>query len=209
MAQYDDLFAPKPQEYQQDDEFDKEKFVQEKQQDPFWDTSASMLLSALIFYLLYEAPEYEQNFAMVLELLKEADVKEEDENYQSSLDILFSQLEAVKPDHIAVGYYKDYRGGAGKTLKSINITLASRLEKFNLSTMKALTATDELELDKVGEEKTAIFACIPDNDTSFNFVIGMLYTQLFQQLYYCADFIHGGRLPVHVHFVMDEFSVRP
>ena len=107
---------------------------------------------------------------------------------------------------MAVKYYRSYHSGSGKTLMSIQITLASRLEKFNLSSLAGITQTDELELEKLGEQKTAIFAVIPDNDSSFNFIIGMLYTQLFQQLYYSADNVHGGRLPVHVHFVMDEFA---
>jgi len=175
-------------------------------QDPFWDNAASVLLMALVFYLHYEAPPDEQNFSMVLEMLRAADVREDNEEYQSPLDILFEQLEMEKPGHIALKYYRNYRGGAGKTLKSIQLTLASRLEKFNLGTLAALTMTDELELPLMGERKTALFACIPDNDTSFNFLVGLLYTQLFQQLYFSADQVHGGRLPVHVHFVMDEFS---
>lgn len=175
-------------------------------QDPFWDTAASVLLLALIFYLHYEAPEEEQNFAMVLEMLRAGDVKEDDDDYQSPLDILFDQLAVEQPDHIALKYYRNYRSGSGKTLKSIQITLAARLEKFNLSSLAKLTMTDELDLPTMGEKKTALFACIPDSDSSFNFLVGLLYTQLFQQLYYQADQIHGGRLPVHVHFVMDEFS---
>ena len=107
---------------------------------------------------------------------------------------------------IALKYYKAYHSGSGKTLKSIQITLISRLEKFNLTSLAGITQTDELELEKVGERKTAIYAVIPDNDASFNFIVGMLYTQLFQQLYYQADVVHGGALPVHVHFVMDEFA---
>lgn len=174
--------------------------------DPFWDTAASMLLLALIFYLKYEAPEEEQNFSMVMEMLRAGDVKEDDDNYISPLDILFSQLEMKNPDHIAVKYYRDYHSGSAKTLKSIQITLASRLEKFNLKSLENLTITDELELSKVGERKTAIFAIIPDNDTSFNFLVSILYTQLFQQLFFVADHKYGGRLPIHVHFVMDEFA---
>ena len=174
-------------------------------QDPFWDTAASMLLLALVFYLHYEAPTEEQNFAMVMEMLRACDVKEEDEYYHSPLDELFSRLEMRNPDHIALKYYKDYRSGSGKTLKSIQITLASRLEKFNLSSLAALTATDELEMSSLGEKKIALFAITPDNDTSFNFLVSLLYTQLFQQLFYTADHKYGGRLPVHVHFLMDEF----
>ena len=175
-------------------------------QDPFWDTAASMLLLALIFYLKYEAPEDEQNFPMVMELLRAGEVREDNDEYQSPLDELFERLEMREPEHIAVKYYKDYHSGSAKTLKSIQITLAARLEKFNLSSLAALTATDELCLPILGEKKTALFAVIPDNDTSYNFLISILYTQLFQQLFYLADHKYGGRLPVHVHFLMDEFA---
>ncbi len=174
--------------------------------DPFWDTAASMLLLALIFYLKYEAPEEEQNFSMVMEMLRAGEIKEDEEDIPSPLDNLFYDLEMEHPEHIAVKYYRDYRSGSAKTLKSIQITLASRLEKFNLSSLAALTRTDELELDTMGEKKTALFAVIPDNDTSFNFLVSILYTQLFQQLFYTADHKYGGSLPVHCHFVMDEFA---
>ena len=174
--------------------------------DPFWDTAASMLLLSLVFYLWYEAPEEEQNFTMVMEMLRAGDVKEDDDMYLSPLDVLFERLEAKNPEHIALKYYRDYHSGSAKTLKSIQITLASRLEKFNLESLSKLTMTDELELDTLGEKKTALFALIPDNDTSFNFIVSILYTQLFQQLFYSADHKHGGRLPVHVHFIMDEFA---
>ena len=175
-------------------------------QDPFWDTAASMLLLALIFYLKYEAPEEEQNFAMVMEMLRYGSVSEEEEEYISPLDSLYYDLELRVPEHIAVKYYKNYRSGAGKTLKSIQLTLAARLEKFNLESLANLTRTDELELSMLGEKKTAIFALIPDNDTSFNFLVSILYTQLFQQLFYLADHKYGGSLPVPVHFLMDEFA---
>lgn len=175
-------------------------------QDPFWDTAASMLLLALIFYLKDEAPADEQNFPMVMELLRAGEVREDNEEYQSPLDELFERLEMREPEHIAVKYYKDYHSGSAKTLKSIQITLAARLEKFNLSSLAALTATDELNLPALGEQKMALFAIIPDNDTSYNFLVSILYTQLFQQLFYLADHRYGGRLPVHVHFLMDEFA---
>lgn len=175
-------------------------------QDPFWDTAASMLLLALIFYLKYEAPEEEQNFPMVMELLRAGEVVEDDDSYQSPLDELFERLEMREPDHIAVKYYKDYHSGSAKTLKSIQITLAARLEKFNLSSLASLTATDELDLPSLGEKKVALFALIPDNDTSYNFLVSILYTQLFQQLFFLADHKYGGRLPIHVHFLMDEFA---
>ena len=175
-------------------------------QDPFWDQAAQMLLLALVFYLHYEAPPDEQNFPMVMDMIRAGEVREDNEEYQSPLDELFDRLEMRNPEHIALKYYRNYHSGSAKTLKSIQITLISRLEKFNLESLAKITQTDEMELWDLGEKKTAIFAVIPDNDSSFNFLIGMLYTQLFQQLYYQADMVHGGRLPVHVHFVMDEFA---
>ena len=175
-------------------------------QDPFWDQAATMLLLALVFYLHYEAPEDEQNFPMVMEMIRAGEVREDNEDFQSPLDELFDRLEMKDPNHIALKYYRNYHSGSAKTLKSIQITLVSRLEKFNLESLAGITQTDELDLSQIGEKKTAVFGVIPDNDSSFNFIIGMLYTQLFQQLYYQADYIHGGRLPVHVHFVMDEFA---
>ena len=176
------------------------------QTDPFWDTSAQMLLLALMFYLKYEAPEEEQNFAMVMEMLRAGDVDEEDSKSPSALDTLFYDLRKTDPDHIALKYYDAYHSGSGKTLKSIQITLAARLEKFNLESVAGLTITDELDLWKLGEEKTALFAIIPDNDTSFNFLVSLLYTQIFQQLFEVADKKYGGSLPVHVQFLMDEFA---
>ena len=175
-------------------------------QDPFWDQTAAMLLKALVCYLHYEAPPDEQNFPMVMEMIRSGDVKEDNEEYQSVLDELFERLEAKNPEHIALKYYRAYHSGSAKTLKSIQISLVSRLEKFNLDSLAGITQIDEMELESIGEKKTAVFAVIPDNDSSFNFIVGMLYTQLFQQLYYQADSVHGGRLPVHVHFVMDEFA---
>lgn len=174
--------------------------------DPFWDTAASMLLLSLIFYLKYEAPPEEQNFPMVMELLRAGDIDEENEAEGSVLDEVFAILEAENPGHIALKYYKAYRSGSAKTLKSIQITLAARLEKFNLESVSTLTSSDELQLETLGEEKTALFAIIPDNDTSFNFLVSILYTQLFQQLFYVADSKYGGALPIHVHFLMDEFA---
>ena len=173
--------------------------------EPFWDNAAQMLLLALIFYLKYEAPDDEQNFAMVMEMLRAGDV-DEDNNMPSPLDNLFYDLEKTDPNHIALKYYRSYHSGAAKTLKSIQITLAARLEKFNLESLSSLTITDELELNTLGEKKTAIFSIIPDNDTSFNFLVSILYTQLFQQLFEVADKKYGGSLPVHVHFLMDEFA---
>ena len=175
-------------------------------QDSFWDTAASMLLLSLVFYLKYEAPPEEQNFPMVMELLRAGEVREDDDSYVSPLDELFDRLEMVNPEHIALKYYRDYHSGSAKTLKSIQITLAARLEKFNLESLASLTATDELDLPSLGEKKVALFALIPDNDTSFNFLVSILYTQLFQQLFYLADHKYGGSLPVHCHFIMDEFA---
>ena len=174
-------------------------------QDPFWDNAASMLLSALIYYLHYEAPPYEQNFTMVTELLREGDVDEERDKRDSVLDLLFGELERKDPYHIAVKYYNEYRSGAAKTLKSIQITLQARLEKFNLESLNLLCSADERDLKTLGTKKVALFALIPDNDTSFNFLVSMLYTQLFQQLFKVAD-SGGGALPVPVHFMMDEFA---
>lgn len=177
-----------------------------KSSDPFWDQAGMMLLLSLVFYLHYEFPVEEQNFSKVLDLIRLGEVDEENSGHKSKLDMLFDDLENKAPEHTALKYYRNYRTGAGKTLKSIQITLLARLEKFNLSTLSAITSYDEMELDTIGEEKTAVFAIIPDNDTSFNFIVGMLYTQLFQQLYYQADIVHEGRLPIHVHFIMDEFA---
>ena len=174
--------------------------------DPFWDTAASMLLLALIFYLHYEAPPNEQNFAMVMEMLRAGSIDDEDNPMPSPLDILFSELEMEAPDHIALKYYRSYHSGSSKTLKSIQITLAARLEKFNLESLASMTSADELDMASMGEKKVALFALIPDNDTSFNFLVSILYTQLFQQLFYSADHLHGGSLPVPVHFLMDEFA---
>ena len=173
--------------------------------DPFWDTSAQMLLLALMFYLLYEAPYEEQNFAMVMDMIRAGEVDEVN-NLPSALDNLFSDLRKTDPYHIALKYYDAYHTGAAKTIQSIQITLASRLEKFNLESLAKLTITDEMDLEQLGEKKYAIFALIPDNDTSFNFLVSMLYTQLFQQLFEVADKKYGGSLPVHVHFLMDEFA---
>lgn len=174
--------------------------------DPFWEKSETALLEALCLYLLHEAPEEEQNFTMVMEMIAAAEVKEDDEEYQSPLDELFERLEIRNPNSLALKQYKIYKQAAGKTAKSILISVGVRLSAFNLESIASLTATDELELDLVGERKTAIFAVIPDNDSTFNFLIGMLYTQLFQMLYYQADIVHGGALPIPVHFLMDEFA---
>lgn len=175
-------------------------------QDPFWDNAASILLKAVICLLWFEAPKEEQNFDMVLEVLRSAQVKEEDESFQSPMDLLFEKVRDRDPGHIAVKFYDDFKQAAGKTMKSILITLLSKLEKFNIPSLAQLTMTDEMDLRSIGKRKTAVFAIIPDNDTSFNFLVSILYTQLFQMLFEEADLSPNGRLPVHVHFVMDEFA---
>ena len=174
--------------------------------DPFWEKSETALLEALMLYLYHYAPEDEQNFTMVMEMLTYAEVKEDDEEYESPLDELFHHLERSDPDSLALKQYQIYKQAAGKTAKSILISVGVRLAAFNLDSMASLTRYDELELDKIGERKTALFAVIPDNDSTFNFLVGMLYTQLFQMLYYQADYVYGGELPVPVHFLMDEFA---
>lgn len=175
-------------------------------QDPFWDTAAGMLHLALMLYLVHEAPPEERNYATLMEMLRAGEVREDDDEFSSVLDELFDRLETADPGHIALKYYRSYRSGAAKTLKSIQVTLASRLEKFNLDAIASLTATDEMDLASLGTRRVALFAVIPDNDTSFNFLVSMLYTQLFQQLFSLADSRCGGSLPVHVHFLMDEFA---
>lgn len=174
--------------------------------DPFWEKSETALLEGLCLFLLHEAPKEEQNFTMVMEMIAAADVREDDEYYISPLDRLFNDLQREKPNSLAVKQYNIYKQAAGKTAKSILISVGVRLAAFNLESIASITSTDELELEKVGERKTAIFAVIPDTDSTFNFLVGMLYTQLFQTLYYQADIVHGGELPVPVHFLMDEFA---
>ena len=173
--------------------------------DPFWEKSETALLQALMLYLLHEAPPEEQNFPMMMEMLGSAQVKEEDEEYQSPLDILFERLEMRKPDSIAVKQYQIYKQAAGKTAKSILISVGVRLAAFNLKEIANLTCTDELDLASIGEKKVALFCCIPDADTSLNYLVGMIYSNLFQTLYYVADRKYGGRLPVPVHCIMDEW----
>ena len=173
--------------------------------DPFWEKSETALLQALMLYLLHEAPPEEQNFPMIMEMLGSAQVKEEDEEYQSPLDILFERLEMRKPDSIAVKQYQIYKQAAGKTAKSILISVGVRLAAFNLKEIANLTCTDELDLASIGEKKVALFCCIPDADTSLNYLVGMIYSNLFQTLYYVADRKYGGRLPVPVHCIMYEW----
>lgn len=173
--------------------------------DPFWEKSETALLQALMLYLLHEAPPEEQNFSMIMEMLGSAQVKEEDEDYESPLDVLFERLEMREPESIAVKQYHIYKQAAGKTAKSILISVGVRLAAFNLPQIAGLTSIDELDLASIGEKKVALFCCIPDADTSLNYLVGMIYSQLFQTLYYVADRKYRGRLPIPVHCIMDEF----
>lgn len=174
--------------------------------DPFWEKSETALLQALMMYLLHEAPPEEQNFPMIMEMLASAQVKEEDEDYQSPLDVLFERLEMREPESIAVKQYHIYKQAAGKTAKSILISVGVRLAAFNLKQIADLTCMDELDLASIGERKVALFCCIPDADTSLNYLVGMIYSQLFQTLYYVADRLYGGKLPIPVHCIMDEWA---
>jgi len=174
--------------------------------DPFWEKAETALLEALVFYLLYEAPENEQNFGMIIRMLSYADVKEEKESYKSPLDMLFNDLGMNDPNHIAVKQYRIYKQAAGKTAKSINISLAVRLAAFNMDQICSITDHDDMDISEIGKRKTAIFAVIPDNDTSLSYLVGMLYTQIIQELYYQADHVYRGRLPIHVRMILDEFA---
>lgn len=178
-----------------------------QQNDPFWEKSEIALDSALMLYLLHEAPPEEQTFEMLMFLIENAATVEDDEDgYQSPVDILFNGLEEEKPEHIAVKQYKIFKQASGKTAKSILISAAVRLAAFNLPEIAKMTSYDNLDIGSLGERKRAIFCVIPDNDNSFNYIVGMLYTQAFQALYFNADSNHGGELPVPVHIVMDEFA---
>ena len=211
----DTSFCYKPFEYVQDDK-DVLRLISNLIQnttpkganssDPFWEKSETALLQALMLYLLHEAPPEEQNFSMIMEMLGAAEVKEDDDDYESPLDILFERLEMRNPDSIAVKQYHIYKQAAGKTAKSILISVGVRLAAFNLPQIAKLTSTDELDLSSMGEKKVALFCCIPDADISLNYLVGMIYSQLFQTLYYMADRVHGGALPVPVNCIMDEFA---
>ena len=176
-----------------------------QQNDPFWERSEIALDTALILYLIHEAPPEEQNFEMLIYMIENGGAKEDDDDYQSPLDLLFEALEEEYPDHIAVREYKIYKQAAGKTAKSILISAAVRLSAFILPEIQNITAKDDMELEKMGERKQAVFAIIPDNDGTFNYIVGMLYTCAFQSLYYQADKVHQGALPVPVRMMMDEF----
>lgn len=176
-----------------------------QQNDPFWERSEIALDTALILYLMHEAPPEEQNFEMLIYMIENGGAREDDDEYQSPLDLLFEALEEEEPNHIAVREYKIYKQAAGKTAKSILISAAVRLSAFILPDIQRITAKDDLELEKMGERKQAVFAIIPDNDSTFNYIVGMLYTCAFQSLYYQADKVHQGALPVPVRMMMDEF----
>ena len=177
--------------------------------DPFWTKAETALLQAIILMLFQEAPEYEQNFSMVMRVLEYAEVREEDEGHVSPLDLLFESIERRKPDSVAVRQYKVFKLAAGKTAKSILVSTAVRLAPFNLPQIQALTNHDDMDLYTLGEKKVALYAVIPDNDNTFNFLVSLLYAQAFQALYYSADQIHHGPLPRHVRFVLDEFAAMP
>ena len=177
--------------------------------DPFWTKAETALLQAIILMLFQEAPEYEQNFSMVMRVLEYAEVREEDEGHVSPLDLLFESIERRRPDSVAVRQYKVFKLAAGKTAKSILVSTAVRLAPFNLPQIQALTEHDDMDLYTLGEKKVALYAVIPDNDNTFNFLVSLLYAQAFQALYYSADQIHHGPLPRHVRFVLDEFAAMP
>lgn len=174
--------------------------------DPFWEKAEIALDSALMLYLMSEAPEEEQNFEMMLYMMEYADVREEDESYRSPLDMLFQALEEERPNHVAVKQYKVFKQAAGKTAKSILISAAVRLAAFNIPQYAAMTAKDDMDFATLGEKKRAIFCVIPINDSSMNYLIGMLYTQCFQELYYRADEKYNGRLPIPVRVIQDEWA---
>ena len=178
-----------------------------QQNDPFWQKSETALDSALMLYLLHEAPPEEQTMEMILTMIEYGGAKEDDDDYKSALDLLFEALEEEQPDHIAVREYHIFKQAAGKTARSILVSAAVRLSVFTLHEVRDVTSRDTLELEKLGERKQAIFCVIPDsNDNSLNFLVGMLYTQAFQELYYQADKVHGGSLPVPVRLMFDEFA---
>ena len=177
--------------------------------DPFWTKAETALLQAIILMLFQEAPEYEQNFSMVMRVLEYAEVREEDDEYLSPLDLLFQAMERENPESVALRQYKVFKQSAGKTAKSILVSAAVRLAPFNLPQIRAITDHDDMDLYTLGEKKCALYAVIPDNDNTFNFLVSLLYSQAFQTLYYSADQIHHGSLPRHVHFVLDEFAAMP
>ena len=172
--------------------------------DPFWEKSEKLLYTALIAYLHYEAPAEEQNFATLLQLLNAMEVREDDEEYQNPVDLLFEELSKRKPNSFAVRQYRLFQLAAGKTMKSILISCGARLAPFDIQEIRDATMYDELELDKLGDRKTALFLIMSDTDSTFNFLISMIYTQLFNLLCDKADDQYGGKLPVHVRCLIDE-----
>ena len=177
--------------------------------DPFWTKAETALLQAIILMLMEEAPPEEQNFSMVVRTLEYAEVSEDDDSAASPLDILYESLERRHPESVAVRQYKVFKQAAGKTAKSILVSAAVRLAAFNLPQVKAITDHDDMDLYTLGERKVALYAVIPDNDNSFSFLVSLLYSQVFQALYYSADQMHHGALPYHVHLVLDEFAAMP
>ena len=177
---------------------------QGKSGDEFWTNAEKLLYMALIGYIHYEAPEEEQNFGTMLEMLNSMEVREDDEEYRNPVDCLFDELKAKDPEHFAVRQYAKYKLAAGKTAKSILVSCGARLAPFDIAELRDVTAYDELALDKIGDRKTALFLIMSDTDSTFNFLISMVYTQLFNLLCEAADDVHGGRLPVHVRCLIDE-----
>ena len=172
----------------------------------FWVKGEKLYYTALIAYIWYEAPEEEQNFAMLIDMIDASEAREDDENFKNAVDLLFEELEADKPNHFAVRQYKKYKLAAGKTAKSILISCGARLAPFDIKELRDLMEYDELELDTLGEEKTALFVIISDTDATFNFVVSIMYSQLFNLLCDKADDVYNGRLPVHVRMLLDEFA---
>ena len=175
-----------------------------KSGDQFWEKAEQLLYCALIGYIHYEAPEEEQNFSTLLEMINSMEVREDDEEFKNAVDMLFDELEATDPDHFAVRQYKKYKLAAGKTAKSILVSCGARLAPFDIAELREITSYDELELDTLGDEKTALFLIMSDTDATFNFLISMVYTQMFNLLCEKADDVYGGRLPVHVRCLIDE-----
>ena len=178
----------------------------EKATEDFWVKAERLLYTALIGYIWYEAPEEEQNFATLLEFINASETREEDEEFKNAVDELFEELEAENPEHFAVRQYRKYKLAAGKTAKSILISCGARLAPFDIAELRELTRYDEMELDMLGDQKTAMFVIISDTDDTFNFIVAIMYTQLFNLLCDKADDEHGGRLPYHVRLLLDEFS---
>ncbi|PNP91190.1 conjugal transfer protein TraG, partial [Listeria newyorkensis] len=178
----------------------------EKASEDFWVKAERLYYNALIGYIWYEAPSYEQNFITLLELINASEAREDDESFKNAVDLLFDELEAKEPDHFAVKQYKKYKLAAGKTAKSILISCGARLAPFDIAELRELMSYDELELDKIGDRKTALFVIISDTDSTFNFVVSIMYTQMFNLLCDKADDVYGGRLPVHVRCLLDEFA---